>query len=284
MNKLSSIPAIKRSCQKLFGPSQTRLKFLTVTRNYSEENNGDESDSRAKAKEKLSALLNDLQISGAVNIKSTVDSKLAKPKFSKLPKRDKEGKIKSDLPPSQELDRDVVKATEEVASLSRKKTKTQSELLQRLKEVAKDTKEAKRDNEVSGENLESIFSSIKVDRPLSKEKKRITETLGNVAKRQDLTMEQMAFLQKRAKLRRAEAAKVQEGTSVDLHSGIKLGIFSGPLSESSDSDLIPAWRACRDREMRILSTPPPRNALEEMILQTNQGKLWHFPIDNEQGE
>ena len=27
-----------------------------------------------------------------------------------------------------------------------------------------------------------------------------------------------------------------------------------------------------------------RNALEEMILQTKQGKLWHFPVDNEQGK
>ena len=26
-----------------------------------------------------------------------------------------------------------------------------------------------------------------------------------------------------------------------------------------------------------------RNALEEMILHTKQGKLWHFPVDNEQG-
>ena len=282
MNKISSIPAIKLGCQKLFCPSPNKLKFLTVTRNFSEDN-GDQGDARSKAKEKLSALLNDLQVSGASNIKTSVDNKLAKPKFSKQAKRDKEGKIKSELPPSNELDREVVNATEEVANLSRKKTKTQSELLQRLKQVAKDTKEAKRDHEVSGENLESIFSSIKVERPLSNQKKKITENLDNVAKRQELTMEQMAFLQKRAKLRRAEAAKVQEGTSVDLHSGIKLGIFTGPLPESSDMDLIPAWRACHDREMKILSTPPPRNALEEMILQTNQGKLWHFPINNEQG-
>ena len=26
-----------------------------------------------------------------------------------------------------------------------------------------------------------------------------------------------------------------------------------------------------------------RNALEEKILWTKQGKLWHFPVDNEQG-
>jgi len=29
---------------------------------------------------------------------------------------------------------------------------------------------------------------------------------------------------------------------------------------------------------------PPINGFEEMILLTNQGKLWNFPIDNEQGK
>ena len=36
------------------------------------------------------------------------------------------------------------------------------------------------------------------------------------------------------------------------------------------------------RELSLLSTKPPRNALEEFILWTEQGKLWKFPIDNEQ--
>ena len=64
------------------------------------------------------------------------------------------------------------------------------------------------------------------------------------------------------------------------------------------------WRSCAERELRILSTPSPRleslhriscrqnrsrqvtfrNALEEMILWTKQGKLWQFPVDNEQGK
>ena len=55
------------------------------------------------------------------------------------------------------------------------------------------------------------------------------------------------------------------------------------VSDSSDSELLSTWRQCQERELGILSTPPPRNALEEMILQTKQGKLWHFPVNNEQG-
>ena len=96
-------------------------------------------------------------------------------------------------------------------------------------------------------------------------------------------MEQQAFLQKRAKMRREKSIEKMSESSVDLNSGIPLGIFEGPMSQSTDSHLLQKWRACNQRELDILSTPPPRNALEEMIVQTKQGKLWQFPIDNEQG-
>ena len=32
-----------------------------------------------------------------------------------------------------------------------------------------------------------------------------------------------------------------------------------------------------------MSTPTPRNFLETMIRWTDNGVLWHFPINNEQG-
>ena len=35
--------------------------------------------------------------------------------------------------------------------------------------------------------------------------------------------------------------------------------------------------------MGILKTQPPRNLIEDMTKMTDQGILWHFPIDNEQG-
>jgi len=36
-------------------------------------------------------------------------------------------------------------------------------------------------------------------------------------------------------------------------------------------------------ESKRLMTLPPSNAFEEMIRWTEEGKLWTFPIDNEQG-
>ena len=116
-------------------------------------------------------------------------------------------------------------------------------------------------------------------------------------------MEQLAFLQKRQKLRRQETVRGETHVPTDIFGGTPLGIFT-PLpggeglkegevggdgvKEASEvggveeEELLRTWRMCAARELRILSTPSPRNAVEETILWTRQGKLWRFPVDNEQ--
>ena len=39
----------------------------------------------------------------------------------------------------------------------------------------------------------------------------------------------------------------------------------------------------KDEERRENAYQPPSNAFEEQIRWTEEGKLWKFPIDNEQG-
>jgi len=258
--------------------------FYLTSKSLKDETKVPENDEKKeKAKSKLSSILQDLQVSGALDLDSEVDSKLARPKFSKPLKRDKEGKFKSSLPSTKNISDDMVEAARDVAKKFKEPVKAESDLLKRLKQVAKETDQAKKENEVSGEDLGSLFGDMKIDRPLAKQKQKTVETLKNASDRQQLSMEQMAFLQKRAKLRRADQASKQVETSVDLESGVTLGIFTAPVETSSDSELLSTWRRCQERELGILSTPPPRNALEEMILQTKQGKLWTFPINNEQG-
>ena len=97
-------------------------------------------------------------------------------------------------------------------------------------------------------------------------------------------MADAAFLQKRARLRRQQRqGQIPAPDLVDLQSGSPLGIFSGPTEQPADSGAVATWRACQARELSVISVPAPRNAIEEMVLWTKQGKLWHFPVDNEQG-
>lgn len=45
----------------------------------------------------------------------------------------------------------------------------------------------------------------------------------------------------------------------------------------------PIWERYNDQELILAEKIEPLNGFEEMIKLTHEGKLWKFPIDNEQG-
>jgi small subunit ribosomal protein S31 len=70
---------------------------------------------------------------------------------------------------------------------------------------------------------------------------------------------------------------------IDLWNGKSSDIFNNMGTVSSDMPVLKTWRALEERELKLLTSCPPANIFQEMILWTEQGKLWKFPIDNEQG-
>ena len=46
----------------------------------------------------------------------------------------------------------------------------------------------------------------------------------------------------------------------------------------------PLWENFDHSELELLFETSSPNGFDEMIKLTNQGKLWKFPIDNEQGK
>lgn len=60
-------------------------------------------------------------------------------------------------------------------------------------------------------------------------------------------------------------------------------IFEQMVIPKSDIPELKIWAALEQRELKALTIHPPANVFQEMILWTEQGKLWKFPIDNEQG-
>lgn len=70
----------------------------------------------------------------------------------------------------------------------------------------------------------------------------------------------------------------------DLYANERLGIFDvDQLPPAEPEDCLETWRRLKQKELQYLITYPAENAYEEMIRWTDQGKLWHYPIDNEQG-
>jgi len=283
MNKIARFSLGALSGSKL--NIQPRI-ILPVLRLYSDESGGGDTN-------ELSSLLKRMKSSDVQRKSPDRELNLAKPKFKRPIRREKDGRPRKDKIYDADLDEDTIDATKSVARLAKsenKKRKTESDLLHKLRSIARDANEAKEENEVLGEvnepkSMSSLFSDLKLEKSKSNiSAKSDNKSFKGKQDKKELTMEQLAFLQKRAKLRRAETAKKAEDVgSVDLHSGTPLGIFEGPMPDSSDKDMLKTWRACQQRELEILATPSPRNALEEMVLLTKQGKLWHFPINNEQG-
>lgn len=83
--------------------------------------------------------------------------------------------------------------------------------------------------------------------------------------------------------RRVHAGKFSY-VPIDLFGAKPLGIFPTKTTpSSSETPFLSTWDRIHEKELKLAAMHPPANGFEEMILWTEQGKLWHFPIDNEQG-
>lgn len=109
----------------------------------------------------------------------------------------------------------------------------------------------------------------------------------------------MEFLERRRQLRKAKgtrggrpdsfvAGPAVYDRSKGIFGGQPLGIFptAGPEPNTegdAEAVRLETWKKCEERYLRLLSTPTPKNYLEEMVDLTEKGIMWQFPIDNEQG-
>lgn len=72
---------------------------------------------------------------------------------------------------------------------------------------------------------------------------------------------------------------------MDLFAGQPLNIFQVDTlpAFSTQIDSLTLWPALQERELKLAVTQPPKNHFEKMIQWTDQGRIWQFPINNEQG-
>lgn len=68
---------------------------------------------------------------------------------------------------------------------------------------------------------------------------------------------------------------------MDLFRSEPLGLFKKDLKDEGIANN--KWRALHEKELQLAVTHPPSNYFHQMIQWTEAGKIWKFPIDNEQG-
>lgn len=68
---------------------------------------------------------------------------------------------------------------------------------------------------------------------------------------------------------------------VNVFGSESLGLFKKDLKDEGITN--DKWRALHEKELQLAVTHPPANYFQQMIQWTEAGKIWRFPIDNEQG-
>lgn len=166
---------------------------------------------------------------------------------------------------------------------------TESELLNKLLSPSQAANEDEKGEQKLSMNLREILSGMKIDRNkkvgyMSEEGRaqqvhRILEGRKiESAKERNLSVREVV----------TERRPKMHAGKTDIFGGEPLGIFEVPKSQvqtvSDEQPEITTWHRLEARELRLAVTHPPSNIFEEMIQWTEQGKLWHLPINNEQGQ
>lgn len=209
---------------------------------------------------------------------------LAKPKARR---RAEHVQTSSEANPEEEgLKEDLVSAVKDVAdTLPGDANRTTSELLRKLQEHVVMTTDQK--NGQTKKSVSDLFVGLKVEKRAPRHRGFHPEVEGD--------SESLSAFRKPKRVDRrsvSESLMESKGTSrtvkinLKLFEGEALGIFNGvkPAEESTEMTGKPTLFEQIEREtLEKLADLPAPTAFDEMITWTEQGILWKFPIDCEQG-
>ncbi|KAL0901214.1 hypothetical protein ABMA27_006516 [Loxostege sticticalis] len=189
---------------------------------------------------------------------------------------------------TEKIEESITKAAGEVAqAIGGDVKQTEAELLSRVLGKINQT----------STTLSDLLIGMKVDRTTEKDDLVQKQTRGQQVRRfveKSKSNEQPRYTQRKQatdigkpqgeqETRRTRDTKRSQPqpTTVNVFSGQPLGIFKS--KETNYGTKLDVWESLKQRELTLATLQPPTNYFQKMILWTEQGKVWKFPIDNEQG-
>ncbi|KAJ0182315.1 hypothetical protein K1T71_001684 [Dendrolimus kikuchii] len=271
----------------------TRLKFRNDFRLFTRclsdkpfDNDGKVPEVKSQDEEKR----NKASDASKEKIQELLKSMLAEPKiseseyrakFSSAPDLSQRRKKKDELEVKTEtIEESITKAATDVAqTLGGDVKQTEAELLSRVLGKINQT----------STTLSDLLIGMKIDRTKETDDVLQKETRGQQVKRifskaqTELPRSKYVPRQVRTDTSQESTGKrtAPQTTSVNIFSGEPLGIFKA--REPNYGTTLDVWDSLKEREVTLATTQPPANYFQKMILWTEQGKIWKFPIDNEQG-
>ncbi|XP_059613943.1 small ribosomal subunit protein mS31 [Phlebotomus argentipes] len=168
------------------------------------------------------------------------------------------------------------RVTKNVAeSLGGDARQTESELLRKLLDISNQASEAKIKTEGAedGSKLNDIIVGMKIERT----KKSPESTVSEQFVRRSGKKTERVIKERVAPVKPVDV----KHDRINLWSAQPLNIFTKDVKESADP--LEIWTLLQNRELQATFDTPPRNYFEKMQRWTTEGKVWRFPIDNEQG-
>lgn len=235
------------------------------------------------------------------------------------PKKKSQAKLEKPVP----FEKKIVSAAEDVANmLGGDKTKTTSDLLEkvlasRVQALREESASVERQNvnvkQSQKHNVQKNFQDkdmeksiirtlldeynrqpVKVVKESSQEKytekKSIIQNLLDDYNKQPVKVVEDSVTRKLLQSRKESKTQLENKEKprtrlkdVNLWDGKPSQVFENMGAISPNIPELKTWAVLEQRELKAMTTYPPANVFQELILWTEQGKLWKFPIDNEQG-
>ncbi|XP_060805397.1 small ribosomal subunit protein mS31 [Amyelois transitella] len=266
-----------------------RRDFRIVSRYFSDKSDSDENISQINKK---SQDVNKKKDENTEKIQELLKSMMAQPKISEseyrekfatapdIPRRRKQRPDEIEVK-TEKIEEDITKAASNVAqAIGGDVKQTEAELLSKV--LGKINQ--------SSTTLSDLLIGMKVDRSkdgddLRKDAKmdRGQQVKRLVSKTQEELQRTRYSQRKKEPLMRAERSSksLPQAATVNIFGGEPLGIFKA--NEGNLGTKLDVWDGLKQRELTLATSQPPANYFQKMILWTEQGKVWKFPINNEQG-
>lgn len=171
-------------------------------------------------------------------------------------------------------------ATSVAQSIGGNTEKTKSELLNLLRIYNSEPNDLSEKKSQSSALLGDLISGMKIDRS---QPKTVSPELRDETKAQQVrNVVGNNYGQDLNKRYNNYRKPMDNYIPLNLFSSEPLNIFKNIDAKLNDLKLH-TWDKLDEKSLEMAVTNPPKNIYEQMILWTEQGKLWNFPIDNEQG-
>jgi len=169
-------------------------------------------------------------------------------------------------------------ATKVAESIGGDTNKTKSDLLNLLRIYNDEPNDSSEKKVKSSVQLDDLISGMKIDRSQPKDVSLKFSDVDRAQRVRELIGHSSGDYQRTKKYKKPMDSYVP----ISLFSSEPLGIFKD-VAINKDIPILPTWDRLHEKSLQTAVTHPPKNIYEQMIIWTEQGKLWKFPIDNEQG-